>query len=180
MIKVYSPQDHSGSESWLNHLIHPIRAWWGDGTDEWELYEDGFNFYKSLFEFTREINEAQLVFLPLTLNYYVKHNKLMLVDELISKSKAISKPVFIWIDGDQQINYNKDGCYILKYAGFKSRKLQNEIILSGDIKKDLLEEYFSGKLNILKKSDITIARRTITKYRESLKIPSSLIRSKNL
>ena len=35
-------------------------------------------------------------------------------------------------------------------------------------------------VNILKKNDITIARRTVTKYRESLKIPSSLIRSKNL
>ena len=35
-------------------------------------------------------------------------------------------------------------------------------------------------VNILKENNIIIARRTVTKYRESLKIPSSLIRSKNL
>ena len=35
-------------------------------------------------------------------------------------------------------------------------------------------------VNILKKESIIISRRTVTKYRENLKIPSSLIRSKNL
>jgi RNA polymerase sigma-54 factor len=35
-------------------------------------------------------------------------------------------------------------------------------------------------VNILKENDIIIARRTVTKYRESLQIPSSLIRAKNL
>lgn len=45
-----------------------------------------------------------------------------------------------------------------------------------------LDTYFSDQkiVNKLKESDIIIARRTVTKYRESLKIPSSLIRSKNL
>ena len=153
MIKVYSPQNHSESKNWLHYLVHPIRAWWGDGTNDWKLHEDGFNFYKTLFELTDEIDEAELVFLPLTLNYYIKHNKLALVDKLISKSKLSSKPVFIWVDGDQQINYYRDGCYILKYSGYKSRGLQNEIILAADMKTDLLEEYFSGKLNILEKSE---------------------------
>ena len=34
-------------------------------------------------------------------------------------------------------------------------------------------------VTMLKKENIIISRRTITKYRQSLKIPSSLIRSKN-
>lgn len=44
-----------------------------------------------------------------------------------------------------------------------------------------LDTHFSDQkiVNKLKESDIIIARRTVTKYRESLKIPSSLIRSKN-
>lgn len=34
-------------------------------------------------------------------------------------------------------------------------------------------------VNLLKKEDIIISRRTVNKYRESLNIPSSLVRSKN-
>ena len=45
-----------------------------------------------------------------------------------------------------------------------------------------MDTHFSDQKIVykLKESDIIIARRTVTKYRESLKIPSSLIRSKNL
>jgi len=37
-IRVYT-ENHGEAKYWQNHLIHPIRAYWGDGTPEWDKWE---------------------------------------------------------------------------------------------------------------------------------------------
>ena len=48
-IKVFSDVDYSVKHHWRNHLIHPIRAYLGDGTPEWKKWEKDFLFYKDNF-----------------------------------------------------------------------------------------------------------------------------------
>jgi len=47
-IRVYT-ENHGDAKYWQNHLIHPIRAYWGDGTSEWDKWEKDFKFYKKYF-----------------------------------------------------------------------------------------------------------------------------------
>ena len=136
-VKVYAEQGHAEKKDWLRHLIHPIRAWWGDGTDQWERWAPGFEFYKNFFVLSDEISDSDVVFLPMTLNYYIKYKKLNLVNDLISRAQEINKLAYAWIDGDHQVIHNNPGCVYLKYSGFRSKSKPNEFILSGDMKKDL-------------------------------------------
>ena len=145
-LKIYTEKGHANAKDWLKYLIHPIRAWWGDGTSEWKTWALDFEFYKSLFVLTDEIVNSDAVFLPMTVNYYIDKNQLGLVNDLISKSEAIGKTTYAWIDGDHQILYDHPKCIFLKYSSYKSKLKHNEFILSGDVKQDLLIEYFNGEL----------------------------------
>jgi len=145
-LKIYTEKGHANAKDWLKYLIHPIRAWWGDGTSEWKVWALDFEFYKSLFVLTDEIVDSDAVFLPMTVNYYIDKNQLGLVDDLISKSEAIGKTTYAWIDGDHQVLYDHPKCIFLKYSSYKSKLKHNEFILSGDVKQDLLIEYFNGEL----------------------------------
>ena len=150
-IKVYTEKDHAEEKDWLRHLVHPIRAHWGDGTPEWRQWEKDFYFYKILFLLTDSIDESDVVFLPMTFNYYVKNNKLDLLNDLVNRAKDCNKTTFIWVDGDHQPKNDISGCVFLKYSSFKSRLRKNEIILPGDLKQDLLVKYCNGKPKLLKK-----------------------------
>ena len=48
-IRVYT-ENHAPENFWLNHLVHPVRAFWGDGTDDWPKWEKDFLYYKNYFE----------------------------------------------------------------------------------------------------------------------------------
>ena len=48
-IRVFTEKNHASEKYWRNHLIHPIRAYWGDGTPEWDKWEKDFEFYKKYF-----------------------------------------------------------------------------------------------------------------------------------
>ena len=144
-VKVYTEQGHAEKKDWLKHLIHPVRAWWGDGTDQWERWAPDFEFYRDLFVLSNEIEDADVVFLPMSLNYYIMYKNLELVNDLISKAQAVNKVTYAWIDGDHQLLYDNPGCVFLKYSGFHSKSKPNEIILPGDMKKDLLIEHFNGE-----------------------------------
>ena len=113
-VKVYAEQGHAEEKDWLRHLIHPIRSWWGDGTAQWEQWAPGFEFYKDLFVLSEEIKESDAVFLPMTLNYYIKNKKMRVVNDLISRAQAVNKATYVWIDGDHQILYDNPGCGFLK------------------------------------------------------------------
>ena len=152
-IKVYTENWHAAEEDWLRYLIHPIRAWWGDGTHEWEQWANGFDFYKQLFVLTDKIVDSDAVFLPMTLNYYINNDKLRLVDNFISKADDINKITYAWIDGDHQILYNHPRCVFLKYSSYRSKLNLNEFILSGDVKHDLLIEFFNGDLITRRKKE---------------------------
>ena len=48
-LKIYTEKGHADTKDWLKYLIHPIRAWWGDGTSEWKTWALGFEFYNECF-----------------------------------------------------------------------------------------------------------------------------------
>ena len=59
--------------------------------------------------------------------------------DFIFKSKGNNLKTYIWVEGDHEINfmkYDKD-CIFIKYFGYKSDLMRNEIIKPGDLKKDL-------------------------------------------
>ena len=136
--------------------MHPVRAYWGDGTEKWPNWEENFQFYKQYFIIVENPNKSDVGFLPLTLNYYVKNNKLDLVDEMAEMMRKNDKNLYVWVDGDQSINYFHPNCIFIKYFGDSLMQPANEIIQPGDMKQDLLHEYFNGQLKIREKSDIPV------------------------
>ncbi len=155
-IRVFTEKDHGEPKDWRNHLIHPIRSYWGDGTVEWERWKDDFTFYKDYFKIANNIKESDVGFLPLTLNYYIKNNKLSLVDEMADTMKANDKNLYVWIEGDHINNYNHENCIFIKYFSDSRYQTPKEIIQPGDMKEDLLDEYYKGQLNKRKKSNIPV------------------------
>lgn len=151
-IRIYTETNHASEMDWVNYLVHPIRAYWGDGTAEWSKWEKDFQFYKAYYELTENPNEADIGFLPMTLNYYINNNSMKLVDSFVKKMDKHNKKVLIWVDGDNDVNYIKPNCLLIKNAGYKSNNSKNELIMPGDLKFDLLDKYFSGNLIIREKS----------------------------
>jgi hypothetical protein len=151
-IRIYT-ENHASEKYWLNHLVHPVRAFWGDGTEDWSKWEKDFLFYKDFFEITFDINESDIGFLPLTLNYYIKNSLLSQVDELAKILDKNNKKLIVWIDGDHSVRYKNSNCIFVRYFGQKSENKQNEFIQPGDMKSDLLSKFFEDKLQARDKSD---------------------------
>ena len=151
---VYSEDDHGDAKDWRNYLIHPIRSYWGDGTLEWDKWEKHFDFYKSIFVLSDKPQNADVAFLPFTLNYYSKHNKINLFKNFLVKMHEFGKKVFVWVEGDFDVEINYPNCTFIKYSGYKSKVKSNFIIQPGDLKYDLLDEYYGGKLQLLDKKSV--------------------------
>jgi hypothetical protein len=157
-IKIYTEKDHSLKKDWLKFLIHPIKSYWGDGTSDWDKYKGSFEYHKSYFTITEDIRRADLAFLPLTLNYYIKNKALSKVKKFINRAKRYNLKSYIWIDGDNQIRFmnHDENCVFIKYFSYRSNFIKNELIRPGDLKYDLLKSNFNGELKIKKKSKIPI------------------------
>ena len=150
-LRIYTETNHAPELEWVNHLVHPVRAYWGDGTAEWPKWKKDFQFFKTYFQLTDDINEAAVGFLPMTINYYIKNHKLEKVSELANKMERLHKPLYVWLDGDHDVRYNHSNCIFIKYFGNSAKSIPNELIQPGDVKHDLLQQYFSGNLQIRKK-----------------------------
>jgi len=151
-IRVFTDKNHGEMKIWRNYLIHPIRAYWGDGTVEWEKWKEDFNFYKKYFVLSESPENCDVAFLPFTLNYYSKYNKLKIFKKFLKEMQEHEKKVFVWVEGDSDVNFEHPNCIFLKYGGFQSKSVSNTIIQPGDLKNDLLKKYYNGQVPIRKKN----------------------------
>ena len=151
-IRVFTEKNHGDTKDWRNHLIHPIRAYWGDGTVDWKKWEKDFDFYKKHFVLTENPKSCDVAFLPFTLNYYTQNNKIYFFKKFLNKMQEFEKKVFAWVEGDRDVNFNHPNCVLIKYLGYKTNNISNMIIQPGDLKDDLLKKYYDGNLNIREKS----------------------------
>ena len=88
-ISFYTEKGHADKKFWPNFMINPLKAYWSyENVNDWGIYADQYNWLKDLFKPTNKIEKADVVFLPLTLNYYVNTNNLRLVDEFIEFAKS--------------------------------------------------------------------------------------------
>ena len=151
-MKIYSPSGHAAPKDWQRFLIHPLRTFWGDGSDRWEEYAHAFAFYRELFQPVDTIDTSDAVFLPLSINYYYRQHKMHLVRKTCRAAAEHGKIVYIWIEGDFDIRHHIPGAVYLKNASFKSKGYKNEIIRPGDVREDLLQKYSAGRLLLRTKS----------------------------
>ena len=152
-ILVYTEKGHANRNEWRNHLVHPIRAYWGDGTPEWDKWEKDFEFYKKYFVISDEPQNSDVAFLPFNLNYYSNNNKIDILNNFVSKMQQFDKKVFVWVEGDSDVIFEHPNCIFIKYGGSKLKSISNEIIQPGDLKNDLLKKYYDGRVQIRKKND---------------------------
>jgi hypothetical protein len=142
-LKIYSDASHAEQQHWIRYLVHPLKAFWGDGTDEWPQYEPDFAFYRDVFELVSDINAAEICVLPMTWNYYTTFKKQERAAALAQQAAEAGKKVMIWVDGDQGIRQPFKNALVLQNAAHRSRKRADQIVRPG-FARDLVKEYFRG------------------------------------
>lgn len=149
-VKIHSisPALHAEKENWQQYLIHPLRIFFGDGSPEWSQYKPAFSFYLELYEYTAAPQSADIHVLPFAINYYYRFKKLGLAKEAYQQAEESGKPFLIWIEGDFDLLSHFPNAIYLKNASFRSRQHTNEIIRAGDVRQDLLHQYYKGQLSI--------------------------------
>ena len=76
------------------------------------------------------------------------------MNDLAERAINCHKTTFVWVDGDHRARYDHPNCIFLQYFGYQSKSKENEFILPGDLKQDLVYAYLGGKLQIKKKEAI--------------------------
>jgi hypothetical protein len=158
MITYHSPDPitHAPKAIWVHYLIHPMKWVFTDGTLDWDKHKIHFSFYNNLFNYSTDLIEVDYVFLPFTLNYYIKYKKFDLAKELYAIASLINKPLVIWIDGDYDVKHHFEKAIYLKNASYKSKAIQNEIIRPGDVSSDLIASHCNGNVVFREKKDIPV------------------------
>ena len=99
------------------------------------------------FQVTETIEEADIVVLPMSWNYYTKHKKMKQTDSLIKKAKDLNKPVWSYNAGDFGVKipyFNNVACF--RQGGYASQFSAHEYTLPPFIT-DPLKKYFdSGRI----------------------------------
>lgn len=142
-IRIFTDESHAVRAHRLHYLIHPVRAFWGDGTLEWETYKKSFSFYKKIFQIEENIDDADICVLPMTWNYYVEYRKLDQARSLAQKALDANRKLFIWVDGDRGIRKPFPNAVVLQFAAFRSKKSAHQLIRPGDAN-DLVKLFFQG------------------------------------
>ncbi len=75
-----------------------------------------------------EIENADVVIVPVAINYFYKHKKLQELNQFIDKAIALNKKVWVYAAGDFGISFRKD-VIVFRSGGFKSKLSSNEEII---------------------------------------------------
>lgn len=74
------------------------------------------------------IDNADLVIVPIAINYFFKNRKQQELNEFINKALALNKKVWVYTSGDYGITFRKD-VTVFRLGGFKSKLSSNEEIM---------------------------------------------------
>jgi hypothetical protein len=153
-IKIFcqDPDRHALKNLWQRYMIHPLRIFYGDGSLNWDLYKADFKFYENLYHLVDDPIIADFHVLPFAINYYLDYQCFSLAKEAYQYAQLSDKILLIAIEGDFDLKKHFSQALYLKYASFKSKNFTNEIIRPGDVKVDLLEQYYEGRLLVRSKS----------------------------
>ncbi|WP_329805015.1 exostosin domain-containing protein [Flavobacterium facile] len=82
----------------------------------------------SNFQLVDELETADVVLVPVAINYFFKHKKQQELNQFIDKAIALNKKVWVYAAGDFGITFRKD-VTVFRLGGFKSKLSENEEIL---------------------------------------------------
>ena len=151
----YTEKGHADKKYWANFMINPLKAYWGyECTNDWGVYAHQYDWLKELYKPTDNIDNAEAVFLPFTLNYYINSNNIGLVDDLVSFANSKSKRFYCWVHGDHEIDYKNPDSVFFKFFSFNSRRLKNEIILPANMYTDISKENSDSNIIYRNKKEI--------------------------
>lgn len=80
------------------------------------------------FQIIEEIENADIVIVPVAINYFFKHKKQQELNQFIDKAIAQNKKVWVYAAGDFGITFRKD-VSVFRLGGFKSKLSKNEVIM---------------------------------------------------
>lgn len=80
------------------------------------------------FQIIDEIEKANVVVVPVAINYFFKHKKEQQLNQFIDKALSLNKKVWVYAAGDFGITFRKD-VTVFRLGGFKSKLSKNEEIM---------------------------------------------------
>lgn len=82
----------------------------------------------SNFQLVDELETADVVLVPVAINYFFKHKKQQELNQFIDKAIALNKKVWVYAAGDFGITFRKD-VTVFRLGGFQSKLSKNEQIM---------------------------------------------------
>jgi hypothetical protein len=154
MIRVYTDPTHAPPSDWCNHLIMPLKAHWGDGTN-WDRTSAAY--LCELFTLTDDLESADLVALPLVWNYYAARGKIGLARDLAARAARAGKRIMIWSDGDHGARLPFGDALLFQYDIAHSRRWDAARRVyqyaRPPFTRDYLTEFDNGQINVRPKRD---------------------------
>jgi hypothetical protein len=80
------------------------------------------------FVLTKTIEEADLVIIPMSWNYYVNNTKVPIATGLLEKARRKGKKVLMHTTGDRGVTVPFDYAYVLRLSGYKSARKPHEFV----------------------------------------------------
>ena len=149
-VRIYSDPSHATPDKRRDYLVGILKAFWGDGTNEWERYRPEHLFYLDLFELVPDIDRAEIVILPMIWNYYLRFKKMPRALHLAKQAEKAGKKICIWINGDFGARIPVSNAIVFQTSAFRSRKAFN-IRIRSDNPGDLTRLYFEGSIPVRNK-----------------------------
>lgn len=117
MIKIYTDTSYLTQE--FRKIIFPVLL---------DIHFTKSTLALENFQIIDKIENADVVIVPVAINFFFKHKRRQELNRFIDKALALNKKVWVYAAGDFGITFRKD-VTVFRLGGFKSKLSENEEIL---------------------------------------------------
>lgn len=125
-VRVYADRTHYVA-SGRAELCDILRPFWKDHPFSEEERLRTYGMGSNDLVLVPSVEDADLVVLPMSWNYYLRHRQVKLAMSLIENARCHSKRILAHTTGDSGVTLPFDDVYVLRHSGYRSRKRPREI-----------------------------------------------------
>ncbi len=127
-IRIYSDRSHYRREH-RRELTDMLRPYWKDAPFSDEQRGQMYGLSAEDFSLVDKPEQAQLVVLPMSWNYYLRHSAMNQARDFVNLARRVGRPVLSCVSGDEGVKVPAefDDVYVVRASGCKSRCRKRQI-----------------------------------------------------
>ncbi len=139
---------HQSNRSYLADLLRPL---FKEMTDEERLATYGISAQD--FCLVDQIEQAELCILPMSLNYYLRLNKVQLYRDFVKKAQLANVPCGVFMQGDYGVKCRDKDLIVFRQSGYHHKSVEKQFNLPVFIRDPLLKMRNDSGIVIKEKTD---------------------------